>query len=76
MAARIWTTNETRANRLAARIEAGTVYVNHYRSVAPGAQVGGVKWSGYVRELGADAIKDFLQTRSIWIGKNPMNNPF
>ena len=76
MAAGIWTTNETRANRLVARIEAGTVYVNHYRSVAPGAQVGGVKQSGYGRELGADAIKDFLQTRSIWIGKNPMNNPF
>ena len=76
LAAGIWTTNETRASRMAAKIDAGTVYVNHYRSVAPGAQVGGVKRSGYGRELGANAIKDFLQTRSIWIGKKPMNHPF
>ena len=76
LAAGIWTTNEMRASRMAAKIDAGTVYVNHYRSVAPGAQVGGVKRSGYGRELGADAIKDFLQTRSIWFGKKPMNHPF
>ena len=76
LAAGIWTTNETRASRMAAKIDTGTVYVNHYRSVAPGAHVGGVKRSGYGRELGADAIKDFLQTRSIWIGKKPMNHPF
>ncbi len=76
LAAGIWTTNETRASRLAAKIDAGTVYLNHYRSVAPGAQVGGVKRSGYGRELGANAIKDFLQTRSIWFGKKPMTHPF
>ena len=76
LAAGIWTTNETRASRMAAKIDAGTVYVNHYRSVAPGAQVGGVKRSGYGRELGTGAVKDFLQTRSIWFGKKPMNHPF
>ncbi len=76
LAAGIWTSDAERARRLAARIAAGTVYVNHYRSVSPGSPIGGFKRSGYGRELGPDAVKDFLQTRSVWVGTAPCADPF
>ena len=76
LAAGIWTADADRGARVAALIDAGTVYVNHYRSVDPGAPVGGMKLSGYGRELGPDAVHDFLQTKSIWVGRSPMPDPF
>jgi len=76
LAAGIWTSDAAKADRLAAGIEAGTVYVNHYRSVSPHSPVGGYKRSGYGRELGPDAIRDFLQPKSVWVGSLPMADPF
>ncbi|MEM7170550.1 MAG: aldehyde dehydrogenase [Pseudomonadota bacterium] len=76
LAAGVWTADPTRGARIANQIESGTVYINHYRSVDPDAPIGGVKLSGYGRELGPDAIKDFLQVKSIWSGEAPMPDPF
>ena len=58
------------------RIQAGTVYINHYRSVDPGSPIGGFKLSGYGRELGPDAVKDFMQVKSVWVGTAPCADPF
>ena len=76
LAAGIWTADAARANRLAARLVAGTVYINHYRSVDPGSPIGGFKASGYGRELGPDAVLDFMQIKSIWVGSAPCTDPF
>jgi len=76
LAAGIWTSNEARAQRLAAHIAAGTIYVNHYRSVSAGSPIGGYKRSGYGRELGPDAVKDYLQVKSVWTGMAPCPDPF
>ncbi|MEM7429476.1 MAG: aldehyde dehydrogenase family protein [Pseudomonadota bacterium] len=76
LAAGIWTSDEARGARLAAQIAAGTVYINHYRNVAAGSPIGGYKRSGYGRELGPDAVKDFLQVKSVWKGTAPMPDPF
>lgn len=76
LAAGVWTSDPDRARRVASRIEAGTVYINHYRSVSPGSPIGGFKRSGYGRELGPDAVKDFMQVRSVWIGTAPCADPF
>jgi len=76
LAAGIWTADPDRGTQLAARIEAGTVYVNHYRSVDPGSPIGGMKQSGYGRELGPDAIRDYMQVRSVWTGHAPVPDPF
>ena len=76
LAAGVWTADEERAQRIAARIDAGTVYINHYRSVDPGSPIGGFKRSGYGRELGPEAIRDFTQTKSIWVGTAPCADPF
>lgn len=76
LAGGVWTSDPAKAARVASQIEAGTVYVNHYRSVDPGAPIGGLKLSGYGRELGPDAVKDFLQTKSVWTGKAAVPDPF
>jgi aldehyde dehydrogenase (NAD+) len=76
LAGGVWTSDPDKGARVASQIEAGTVYVNHYRSVDPSAPIGGLKLSGYGRELGPDAVRDFLQTKSIWTGKAPVPDPF
>lgn len=76
LAAGIWTSDVERANRIAACLTVGTVYVNHYRSVDPGSPIGGFKASGYGRELGPDAVRDFMQIKSVWVGTTPCANPF
>jgi aldehyde dehydrogenase (NAD+) len=76
LAAGIWTKDETRAQRIVQQIQAGTVYINHYRSVDPGSPIGGFKLSGYGRELGPHAVKDFMQVKSVWLGTAPCSDPF
>jgi acyl-CoA reductase-like NAD-dependent aldehyde dehydrogenase len=76
LAAGVWTSNIRRAFDLAERIAAGTVYVNTYRHVAAQSPAGGYKQSGYGRENGVDAIKEFLQVKSVWIGLGKTPNPF
>ena len=76
LAAGIWTNDQARAERVAQQINAGTVYINHYRSVDPGSPIGGFKLSGYGRELGPDAVKDFMQVKSVWVGTAPCADPF
>ena len=76
LAAGIWTTDEEFASEIASKIDAGTVYINHYRSVSACAPVGGIKKSGYGRELGPNAIRDFMQDKAIWKGKMAVLDPF
>lgn len=76
LAGAVWTSDPVKGARVAGRIDAGTVYVNHYRSVDPHAPIGGFKRSGYGRELGPDAVRDFLQAKSVWTGKVPVPDPF
>jgi acyl-CoA reductase-like NAD-dependent aldehyde dehydrogenase len=76
LAAGVWSSDIDYANNIASQIDAGTVYVNHYRSVSACAPVGGVKKSGYGRELGPNAIKDFMQEKAVWLGIASIPNPF
>ncbi len=76
LAGGVWTSDPDKGARVAGAIHAGTVYINHYRSVDPASPIGGFKLSGYGRELGPDAVKDFLQSKSIWTGSSPVPDPF
>ena len=76
LAGGVWTSDLGKGARVAALVNAGTVYINHYRSVDPGSPIGGIKQSGYGRELGPDAIKDFLQVKSVWTGSLRVADPF
>jgi (Z)-2-((N-methylformamido)methylene)-5-hydroxybutyrolactone dehydrogenase len=77
LAAGVWTQSIRRALMMSERLEAGTVWVNTYRAVSYMSPFGGYKRSGIGRESGIEAIRDYLQTKSVWIdiaGNAP--NPF
>lgn len=67
LAAGLWTRDIGRALRGAAAMEAGTVWVNTYRAVSYMAPFGGYKRSGIGRESGQEAIREYLQTKTVWI---------
>jgi len=67
LAAGVWTMNMRRALTMSERLEAGTVWVNTYRAVSYMSPFGGYKRSGIGRESGAEAIREYLQTKSVWI---------
>jgi acyl-CoA reductase-like NAD-dependent aldehyde dehydrogenase len=67
LAAGIWTRDISRAHRVARRLEAGTVWVNMYRAMAPQSPFGGYKESGLGRQNGIDAIREYVQTKSVWV---------
>jgi len=77
LAAGVWTQSIRRALVMSERLEAGTVWVNTYRAVSYMSPFGGYKRSGIGRESGIEAIREYLQTKSVWIdiaGNAP--NPF
>jgi aldehyde dehydrogenase (NAD+) len=63
----LWTQNLTRAHRVAARIQAGTVYINTYHDQTVDAPVGGYKMSGIGRERGVQALKQYTQLKNVTI---------
>ena len=75
LAAGVWTSDMGKAFRAAARLQAGTVWINSYRAVSYMAPFGGYKRSGLGRENGAEAIEAYLQTKTIWIDPAPRPAP-
>jgi acyl-CoA reductase-like NAD-dependent aldehyde dehydrogenase len=67
LAAGVWTRDLARAHRATQRLDVGTVWVNTYMRVDPGVPYGGVKQSGYGRNLGAASIEDFTRVKSVWL---------
>jgi aldehyde dehydrogenase (NAD+) len=77
LAAGVWTKSIRRALEIPRRLEAGTVWVNTYRAISYLSPFGGYKRSGIGRENGAEAIRDYLQTKCVWINvAENMPNPF
>lgn len=67
LAAGVWTQSMRRSLLMAEKLQAGTVWVNTYRAVSYLSPFGGYKQSGVGRESGQDMIKEYLQTKSVWI---------
>ncbi len=77
LAAGVWTTNIGRAIRMSEKLRAGTVWVNTYRAVSYMSPFGGYKRSGLGRESGMEAIKQYMQVKSVWIAQETsVANPF
>jgi aldehyde dehydrogenase (NAD+) len=51
-------------------LEAGTVWVNNYRATSFTSPFGGFKRSGIGRESGSEAIKEYLQTKCVWMSSD------
>ena len=68
LAAGIWTRDIGKAHRMAAEIDAGTVWVNTYNQYAPGSPFGGYKASGFGRDMGfQSALEKYTQLKSVWV---------
>lgn len=67
LSAGVWTRDLSRGHRLAQAIRAGTVWVNTYQRVHPSVPYGGVKQSGFGRNLGQACLEHLTQTKSVWL---------
>jgi (Z)-2-((N-methylformamido)methylene)-5-hydroxybutyrolactone dehydrogenase len=77
LAAGVWTSDIGRAIRMSERLEAGTVWINCYRTISFMAPFGGYKRSGLGRESGIEAIDAYLQSKSVFIDtQGKVANPF
>ena len=77
LAAAVWTKSLHRAMRFSDALKAGTVWVNNYRATSFTSPFGGFKQSGIGRESGTETIKEYLQTKCVWISSDlDVPNPF
>ncbi len=67
LAAGIWTSDITKAHRLARAIRAGSVWINTYGAINVAAPFGGFKQSGFGREMGAEVFQNFTETKTVWV---------
>jgi len=64
----LWTGNIERGRALARRLESGGVFINGMTTSDPRLPFGGIKHSGYGRELSSFGIHEFVNIKTIWIG--------
>jgi (Z)-2-((N-methylformamido)methylene)-5-hydroxybutyrolactone dehydrogenase len=78
LAAGVWTNDLQRAHSVARSLDAGTVWINTYRALAPLSPFGGVKDSGIGKENGADVVHAYTRVKSVWVNlsKDPIEDPF
>ena len=75
LSSNLWTRNIEQARELTARIEAGGVFINGMTASDPRLPFGGVKRSGYGRELSSFGIREFVNVQTVWIGPKVENPP-
>lgn len=72
----LWTNNLTRAHKAARDLRAGMVWVNSYKRVNPGSPFGGVGRSGYGREMGFEAMREYTEPKATWINVDAQLAPY
>jgi aldehyde dehydrogenase (NAD+) len=67
LASGVWTSNLTRAHRMAARIRAGSVWINTFRRIHWAVPFGGFKESGNHPAGGVEALNEWMDLKSVWV---------
>lgn len=67
LAGAVWTQDVGRAHRVAASVQAGTFWINSYKTINVASPFGGYRQSGYGRSSGLDALREYTQIKSIWV---------
>jgi len=67
LAGAVWTKDIHRGHRVAHKLQAGTVWINAYRVVGPDVPFGGMGLSGIGRENGIDTVREYTQTKAVWV---------
>jgi succinate-semialdehyde dehydrogenase/glutarate-semialdehyde dehydrogenase len=67
LGASVWTEDLERGERLAGEFDSGAAFVNELVQSHPKLPFGGVKKSGYGRELAADGIREFTNKKTVWV---------
>jgi succinate-semialdehyde dehydrogenase len=66
----LWTRDTALAKELARRLDTGGVFINGFAASDPRLPIGGVKKSGYGRELAQFGIQEFMNVQTVWIDKD------
>jgi acyl-CoA reductase-like NAD-dependent aldehyde dehydrogenase len=76
LGAGLWTRDLQRAHLVAREIRAGMVWINCYKRVSPASPFGGVGASGYGREMGFEAMREYTQPKSVWVNVDAQIPPY
>jgi acyl-CoA reductase-like NAD-dependent aldehyde dehydrogenase len=72
----LWTRDLQRAHRVARELHSGMVWINSYKRVNPGSPFGGVGSSGYGRDMGFEAMREYTQAKSVWVNVDAQIAPW
>ncbi|WP_226632007.1 aldehyde dehydrogenase family protein [Novosphingobium profundi] len=67
LAGAVWTADVGRAHRVAAQVNAGTFWINSYKTINVASPFGGYGESGYGRSSGIDVLREYTQMKSVWV---------
>ena len=69
LGASVWSNNIENASRIARKIKAGNIWINTHMEIQPDAAFGGHKQSGIGSEWGAEGLRSYCNTRTVYIRK-------